>query len=319
MLTPETKSTSLGNQLPIAILLATFNGEDFLSEQLDSIAAQTYQNWVVYVSDDGSVDSTLNILRSYQNAWGRGRMYIMAGPQQGFARNFMSLVRSDLIDSPFFAFCDQDDIWFPDKLSRALEKLSLACESTPSMFCSRTRLVDERGHTLGLSPAFKKQPCFRNALVQSIAGANTMVFNRAARNLLSAISSDAVVVSHDWLTYLLVAGCGGRVFYDLAPTLDYRQHDQNLVGTNTGIGGRLVRARKMLAGTFSSWNEENLKAMVPIASHFTQQNQELMFLFRLARQHHLLGRLKGLWKSKVYHQTFLGNVGLLVAAMLGRL
>src|SRR5690606_13801344 len=101
--------TSGSSNSCVAILLTTYNGERFLCEQLDSIAAQTHQDWVVYVSDDGSTDGTLKTLKRYQAAWVSGRMQILHGPGQGFAKNFMSLIRSPAVDAPYLAFCDQDD------------------------------------------------------------------------------------------------------------------------------------------------------------------------------------------------------------------
>jgi hypothetical protein len=146
-----------------------------------------------------------------------------------------------------------------------------------------------------------------------------MVFNRPARMLLAAVREDATVVSHDWLAYLLVAGCDGRIFYDLIPTIDYRQHDRNVVGTNIGLRGRLNRLHKMLKGILLEWNDNNILALHPIVPLFTEQNRNRFHRFCHARAGGMGARTRVLLESDVYHQTFLGNVGLFVAALLGKM
>jgi len=243
-------------------LLTTYNGEKYLQDQLDSIAGQTYRNWKLYASDDGSTDSTLDILQRFQRQHGANQVHLFAGPRKGFAQNFLSLIRNPDIRADYFAFCDQDDVWFADKLKRAVTRLNVMPDATSAaVYCSRTRLIDEVGGFIGYSPCFKRPPSFRNALVQSLAGANTMLLNQSARALLARVPITAPVVSHDWLCYLLVTGSGGEVIYDAEPTLDYRQHGGNLIGSNSSWADRLVRVRRMLSGTFRQWNQDNLVAL----------------------------------------------------------
>ena len=90
----------------VAILLCTYNGARFLPEQLDSLEAQTHQNWVVYASDDGSTDATLEILQQYQAKWPSGKLTIRTGPQKGFCQNFLSLTCDPNIRADYYAFCD---------------------------------------------------------------------------------------------------------------------------------------------------------------------------------------------------------------------
>jgi glycosyltransferase involved in cell wall biosynthesis len=303
----------------VAILLCTYNGAKFLSAQLDSIERQTHPNWVVYVSDDGSSDATLKILQRYRERFGKDRLVIYTGPRQGFAKNFMSLIMNPNIQGDYFAFCDQDDIWFADKLARSLKRISNTPLDVPALYCSRTRLVDSLGQVIGFSPLFSKKPGFRNALVQSLAGANTMLLNNAARALLKQIPDDAHIVSHDWLVYLLVSGCGGVVIYDPEPTLDYRQHGANLIGSNTRLADRWIRIRKMFAGTFSEWNRHNLYALSNSYQRLTTSNRVALKLFIQVRDSSFfLRRIYSLKKAGLYRQTLCGNVGLVVAASIRR-
>jgi len=303
----------------VAILLATFNGEHYLAEQLESLARQTHQNWVVYASDDGSTDETLQILHRYQKHWGNKRLQIFEGPRKGFSANFLSLIRRQEVEAQYFAFCDQDDIWVPEKLSQALDWMMAIPASTPTLYCSRTRLIDESGALLGFSSKFIAPLTFRNALVQSIAGGNTMVFNEATQRLLSITKESSNIVSHDWWTYILVTGCGGQVRYDPEPRVDYRQHTNNLMGSNASIRDRWVRLRKLFAGTFREWNAANLAAIAPIRSRLTPECQETLLRFEQARDASLFKRLWLIRRARLYRQTFQGNVGLLLATLLRRL
>jgi len=230
-------------QPKVAILLATYQGQKYLAEQLDSFAAQTHHNWEVWASDDGSQDDTHAILEQYEKHWPFGRLSIHNGPEEGFAANFLSLTCKANIAADYYAYADQDDVWEDDKLARAVRWLQTVPAHIPALYCGRTLLVDKHNKEIGVSPLFTKPPSFANALMQNIGGGNTMVFNNAARALLQEAGEHIPVVTHDWWAYMLVSGCGGRVFYDAKPTLRYRQHENNLVGMNASWPARLTRIR----------------------------------------------------------------------------
>jgi glycosyltransferase involved in cell wall biosynthesis len=302
----------------VAILLSTYNGEDFLSEQLDSLIQQTHTNWSIYASDDGSSDATLNILQSYRERIGVDRMYILKGPQHGFAANFLSMLRREEIQATYFAFCDQDDIWVPQRLEAGVRWMEKLPVERPLLYCSSTSLIDAQGTSIGASPLFGKPPCFKNALVQSIGGGNTMLLNEAARDLLKQTLIDTPIISHDWWAYILVSGCGGAVAYNKEPTVHYRQHGKNIIGSNSERN-RLLRFRRMLHGTFREWNDANLKAISPFKMHLTQENLRTLELFEQCRKASLLTRLRLIRQSGVHRQTLADTLGLLAAAILQRL
>jgi len=302
----------------IAILLCTFNGANFLKEQLESFISQTHENWVIYASDDGSTDDTLKLLTRYQQILGNDRLVIFHGPRNGFAKNFLSLVKNQSIIADYFAFSDQDDIWFADKLERSLAKIR-AVSAAPALYCSRTRLISADKKIQGFSPLFSASPTFANALVQSIAGANTMLINSQARDLLAQTPDDAVIVAHDWLTYLIITGCGGVVIYDHRPSLDYRQHGENLIGANNSARERLVRIGRMWSGRFGEWSTHNLLILRCFRHHLTAQNQRAMDLFEQARKSPLFKRLYLMKKSGIHRQTLPGNISLFVAACLNKI
>jgi len=300
----------------VAILLATYNGEKFLVEQLESLLAQTHRNWVIYASDDGSSDATLEILHLYQKRLGKDRLFILSGPCQGFSKNFMSLVKSSLVKEEYVAFCDQDDVWLPKKLENGLAFLSGVAVEAPALYCSRTHLIDEKGTSIGFSPLFRRPPNFENALVQSIAGANTMLLNKAALELLRLTDDRTAIISHDWWAYILVTGCSGKVFFDAEPSILYRQHGSNLIGSNSSASDRLVRVREMLKGTFKYWNDSNLDAIKAAAVSLSDSSGNTISCFEEARRSSLFRGIYLLLKSGVYRQTMVGNIGLFVALII---
>lgn len=238
---------------------------------MESYFSQSHGNWELFVSDDGSTDATPDIVREYGD---RGkRITLLEGPCRGAAANFLYAARTVETDADFFAWSDSDDVWLPDKLSRAVRRLE-ELEHTSghaALYCARTEVVDRNCRFLHYSPLFTRPPEFRNALCQNIGGGNTMAFNRAARELLRS-GTFPEVIAHDWWAYMLVTGCGGSIFYDPEPCLLYRQHGENLTGSNTGIRARLFRARRLYDGVAHEWNRGNITALEERRELLTPEN-----------------------------------------------
>lgn len=311
------------SQLPLAslkvvILLATRNGATFIQEQIDSYKAQTYHNWELLVSDDGSTDDTIQIIEEFAKQVPQ-RVVVRRGPQMGFWQNFASLVRSDDIDGDLFAYSDQDDVWLPEKLAKAVSWFEARPSDRPALYFTRTELIEEGGAPIGFSPLFVRAPTFQNALVQNIGGGNTMVFNRAAKLALQATPIDVALVSHDWWTYQVVTGIGGTAHYDPWPSLRYRQHGLNLVGANIGLRARLVRLSAFASGRMVMWNDVNLNALGRMRDLLSPHNALVLDRYARIRQTAWPMRLWLVWKSGVYRQSFVDNLGLFVGALLGRL
>jgi len=303
----------------VSILLCTFNGQRYLADQLESFAAQTHANWDVWASDDGSKDDTQAILEAYKLKWGRRRLSIQSGPRHGFAANFLSITRKASTQADYYAFSDQDDIWEADKLRRVIDCLQAVPGNVPALYCSRTRVVDANNEPIGFSPLFKKTPTFANALTQNIGGGNTMVFNGAARELLLKTDESKAIVAHDWWAYMVVSGCGGKVFYDAYPSVRYRQHDGSLIGVNATWPARLIRIRMIFLGRLRGWVDINIKALQSVQFDLTPENREILDRFAQARNLSLIPRLIGLKRSGIHRQTLLGNLGLLVAGIFKKI
>jgi len=302
----------------VAILMCTKNGGAFIDDQLKSIAEQSYENWILIVSDDGSDDETIAKIQAFAAACPQ-RVLIRKGPAQGVCANFLSLANDPTIKADYFAFSDQDDIWHHDKLSRALAWLTKVPVDVPALYCGRTELMTKDGRSCGFSPLFVRQPAFQNALVQSLAGGNTMVFNRATKKILEQAATTAVVV-HDWWVYQLVSAADGRVYYDQQPMLRYRQHSENMIGANTGWSARLVRLGPTLTGRFRDWNEMNIAALRKLSGQLiTPKSRKVLYLFARARTASFFQRLYLIKKAGIYRQTWLGDLGLILAAFLNKI
>ncbi|WDY59344.1 glycosyltransferase family 2 protein [Pseudomonas sp. PSKL.D1] len=308
-----------GNAPRVAILLATYNGEAFLAAQISSLISQSYKNWVIYASDDGSQDGTLKILTNAQRELGEHKLVILRGPGRGFVNNFMSLLQSKMIEAEYFAFCDQDDIWHPNRLERGVSCLQKNADGQPALFCSRSRLVDAAGDVVGYSANFTTPPSFANALVQNIAGGNTMLLNSRARQLLSDLAYQYPLIAHDWWCYLLITGCGGQVHFSSDPLIDYRQHEKNLIGANASLNNMLTRLKKMLNGDFSRWNESNIATLHDARPLLKGESSKALDWFDKARTGSVVHRAYCLIRSGAHRQGFIGNVALALAVLFNKL
>ncbi|MNO36446.1 putative glycosyltransferase EpsE [compost metagenome] len=303
----------------VAILMCSYNGESFLAQQLESFQQQSHCDWTVYVSDDGSQDRTLDILQVTTTQWGAGRLQVIEGPGRGFVANFLSLTCRTDIHADFYAWADQDDIWKQEKLEKAIAWLKSAPEGVPALYCGRTELICESGFSFGYSPKFALAPHFSNALVQNIGGGNTMVFNQAARALLQEAGDNLNVPSHDWWAYQLISGAGGAVYYDPVPTVLYRQHNENVVGTNSSWLARLKRLRMAFRGLFYEWNTQNIHALESMRHRLSQEHRVKLDQFKAARSKPLLPRILGFKRAGLYRQTVAGNLGLILATLLKKI
>lgn len=299
----------------VTVLLCSYNGGRYLTEQLDSILQQHGCQPVIAISDDGSTDGSRETLQRYVTS--HPQVSWRSGPAQGFVRNFFSLINDESIIGEHFALADQDDLWALDHLARALGCLAEVPAGVPALYASRTRLIDAAGVPIGWSPHHPRPSGFHNALIQNIASGNTMVFNRAARDLLAQLGRRAMPVWHDWALYQVVTACGGRVFYDQKPTVLYRQHGGNAIGAKWTLGSRWYRLRMLLQGRFRDWNARNLNALEGVAERITPENRELLRDFMAVRQRRTpWGRVLGLYRLGLYRQTRIGQIGLYIAALL---
>jgi len=302
----------------IAILMCTYNGQAFLESQLQSIANQTHSNWSLWISDDGSSDQTIALIHGFRKQVGEHRVHLVDGPRLGFAKNFISLLGRAQIEADYVAFADQDDLWLSDKLADALHRLE-PYETQAALYAGPTIYIDEHNKYLGNSTIFKKRPSFANALVQSIGGGNTMVLNLKALALVRSHLPTTMVISHDWWLYQLITALGGSVIYDPVAKVQYRQHQDNLMGMNTSLSQKWRRIKMLWAGDYSEWNEVNIKVLRSLRADMEHGNQRILDNFVMARKQSLIRRVVGMLRAGVYRQTCLGNCGLWFAIITKRI
>lgn len=304
----------------IAILLACYNGAANLRAQLDSFCAQTLPPALLIVSDDGSTDASRALLADFAAAHPELPVQLIEGPRQGAAQNFLHLLRAVPPGIDMVAISDQDDVWLPEKLARGAAALAGAGGDRPVLSTGSSWVCDADLAKLCRMPVPARPPGFRHALVQNIAGGNTMMLNRAALALLQAASLEArKLVVHDWWIYQIIAGVGGVVLYDPEPVLLYRQHSGNLIGANHGFVAKSRRLKLLLIGRFRRWNSINIKTLSASAHRFTAQNRQILQDFERLRRMTLLPRLRLLKQLGLYRQGLAGNLSLWVAAVLGKI
>jgi glycosyltransferase involved in cell wall biosynthesis len=303
-------------QAHVAVLMCTYNGGKYITEQLHSIAQQGCEHLHLYISDDGSTDDTLEKIAAFPRE-GFAAIKAFSGPRTGCADNFMAMVCNATIQADYYAFSDQDDIWEHNKLQLATEFLQEIDKEKPALYCSRSRIVNAHNQHLTLSTLNERKPSFSNALVQCIAGGNTMVMNQSARNLLLN-AGKVKVKSHDWWAYQLVSGAGGEVFYHSFPSVRYRQHDHNVSGENRSLKALWLRLKLLFRGDYKEWIDMQVRALLKSYHTLTPENKAIFTLFHQSRNRWILPRIYGLSQSRIHRQTVRSHVGLMLAVLLKR-
>ena len=285
--------------MTVTILMSTYNGEKYLSEQIESIRMQTYADIELLVRDDGSSDPTLNILADCEN---RGYLSWYSGPNLGPGKSFFDLVQNAPI-SEFYAFADQDDVWDKDKIEAAVKHLKDCDRNAPSMYCSEVRPVDRN---LNILPVTYKRPrpkpAFGLALTECIAPGCTYVFNNKALEIFRRFRADYVDI-HDWSLYRIITAFDGNVIFDEKAHISYRQHENNAIGfTDRGLKkwiGRINRFRDKRYYRIRSKFAQNLKKV--FYDELTERNKKI--LDELAEYNLSLGGRIKLAMSKDLHMS----------------
>lgn len=216
--------------------MSTYNGEKYLRTQIDSVLAQEGVEVSLLVRDDGSTDSTKEILREYRE---KGLLEWYDGPNLRSAQSFMNLLRK-AEDAPFYALCDQDDFWIPEKLRVAVEKLKEYPENEPAMYYGATTLTDGDLKPLEHQNTVIPTLNVAQAIIFPFATGCTMVMNRALVQLVNSQPCETRNM-HDYWIHKVCLVIGGHCVCDPEPHILYRQHGNNVLGGSQSMMLRLKR------------------------------------------------------------------------------
>ena len=224
----------------VTVVLATYNGEKYLREQLDSLLRQKGVSIKILVRDDGSKDDTKVILNEYQN---KGYLAWYTGEHLSVQKGYLDLMKN-APKSDYYAFCDQDDVWDDDKLLYAVTELDELPQDKPSMYYCGQRLVDENLRLMSTHNISSDRSAHTNFLISNAAGC-TVVFNQRLIDAVNSAAPSFILMHDSWLLKTCLA-LGGTYYVDSTAHIDYRQHGNNVAGLNGGIKGKILQAKRYL-------------------------------------------------------------------------
>lgn len=212
----------------VAVMMSCYNGRKYIVEQIDSILSQSDVDIELFIRDDGSTDGTIEVLSYYDIKY--SNIHVIFGGNVGVINSFFTLLYG-ISGFDYYAFADQDDVWLPEKIIRAINKLNLHKE--PAMYFSKKIFVDEGLKRLSISDIDVRGTSIGMALLNGCAYGCTIVFNDDLHKLLCLYHPNVTKLSmHDAWVYH-VAAAVGTVVYDKNSYILYRQHNGNVTSSNT--------------------------------------------------------------------------------------
>lgn len=222
----------------VCVIMSTYNGEKYLSEQLDTILGQRNVEIKIFVRDDGSTDNTVNILKKYSEL---GQLEYIVGENLGAAKSFMSAIML-APDSEYYAFSDQDDVWEENKIEEAVKKIQKSDSSEmPILYHSKVKITNERGEVIGENGRYEHKE-FLNGYCGYAIGC-TVVFNNALMNFLKKYNPQTLIMHDAWVKDVCIA-VEGKVIFDNKAYICYRQHGNNVVGGGDDLCSKIKRRIK---------------------------------------------------------------------------
>jgi len=303
----------------IGILMATYNGEAFVSAQIDSLLRQTKQDFVLCIRDDCSSDETFSILERYAGQYPEKIKVSRSACNSGSAKqNFLSLLQEH--DDDYLMFCDQDDVWLPDKIEHTLSAMRQAeqmyGEDTPLLVHTDLRVV---GEDLTVThPSFRemsrldyRRTALRQLLVENTVTGCTLMINRALRNRIVPVPDGCAM--HDWWLALAASAFGRIVALEDEQTVLYRQHAANEVGAKDASSAsyllkRLFRVRDTQNGLQATYRQAEA-FLTAYESQLSEAQAALLREYARIPEHGKLGRLWRLCKLKTWKHGVIRVLG----------
>lgn len=297
----------------VAILLSTYNGEKYLREQIDSILAQTYDNFELIVRDDGSRDSTVEIVKEYMEKSDK-EITLMVGKNLGFIKSFFDLLKHS--DADYFSFADQDDIWFPNKIELAVNSLNKLDDTKPNMSFSNVDYYDTEMNFMGKGDSENKKPSFLNSLYECINQGMTMVINKTARDYIIKNIPEKCFF-HDWWTYMICTAFGNVVQDDVV-TVKYRRAKTNATVEGQGkITLFIWRIKKLFLGE----GMKDIRAQQTIFKNIfydslSKENKKILDTFE-GEKYNFFKALKKTFYPKKIRRKLVDEIPLRILFLLG--
>ena len=293
----------------VAVILSVYNGEKFLNELLDSIKNQADVETFLYIRDDESTDDSRMLIKQYMdnniNVLYLEDDYGNIGPASSFHRLLQFAIASG--PHQFFAFCDQDDIWLPQKLASAVSNIQNHKATIPILYCSAITYFDNHKKTKKIMFANDQYVCFKNALVENLAIGATIVINRSAATLL-AREIPCISIGFDSWSYLVTSYLGLSI-YDSESRIHYRRHPN----TYTKFSFRPISYNKIISFLNARDKVFLEQAIFLQMSEFypngNQKNREILDSHISALNGNFLVRAKyilsgAVWRSKKIDRIF---------------
>ncbi len=256
----------------VSILLAVYNGEKYLKQQIESILAQSFTDFKIIIRDDGSTDNSVEIINYFCNKYPEKIFLISGSPTGSAKRNFAALLNA--CDDDYIMFCDQDDVWYPYKIKLTLDIMKYtegAKKDLPVLIHTDLAVADENLNVISSSFFdFQKLSSvmpLQQLLVQNNVTGCTVMINRALKEKCGTIPDECIM--HDWWL-ALVATAFGRVKHIDESTMYYRQHSANQVGAKASYGFAFIKRKLATLGDV----RKNYNATYTQADAFLKQYGE---------------------------------------------
>lgn len=249
--------------MSVIVLMSTYNGEKYLSQQLDSLINQSLKPDKILIRDDGSSDNTIDIINEYKKQYTFIDYY--TGDNLGPGKSFWDLI-NNCKKYDYYALCDQDDVWFKDKLEVAIKTLQEQDNNIPLLYCSKYTLTDENLNPIDSNvSSLYNYSDFQHSLIYHTAPGCTFVFNDASREKIKEYNPDKqYFVIHDAIIHKVVT-LFGKMILDKTSHIYYRQHNQNQIGMSANkIDTFFKRVKHFISGDIKNYRSNTAKSLLEV-------------------------------------------------------